>query len=46
MYNAGSISYTNWECKYHIVWCHIVWIPKYRKSMGDNRDTSLISHKD
>ncbi|GAB6191820.1 hypothetical protein JCM39068_15690 [Desulfocastanea catecholica] len=26
MYDGQSLSYTKWECKYHIV-----WISKYRK---------------
>ena len=26
-----SLHHTKWECKYHVVWYHVVWIPKWRK---------------
>jgi putative transposase len=25
-----SISHSKWECKYHVVFCHVVFIPKCR----------------
>ena len=28
-----SLAHTVWECKYHIVWCHIVWVPKRRRKV-------------
>ena len=26
-----SLSHSKWECKYHVVFCHVVFIPKYRR---------------
>jgi putative transposase len=28
-----SLSHSKWECKYHVVFCHVVFIPKYRRKM-------------
>ena len=26
-----SLSHSKWECKYHVVFCHVVFIHKYRR---------------
>ena len=31
MDDYGSLSHSKWECKYHVVFCHVVFIPKYRR---------------
>ena len=28
MDDIQSLSHTVWYCKYHIMWCHVMWIPK------------------
>ncbi len=31
MEDIASLCHSSWDCKYHIVWYHIVWIPKCRR---------------
>lgn len=31
MEGVQTLDHTMWGCKSHVVWIHVVWIPKYRR---------------
>ncbi len=37
MYDEQSLSHTKWDCKYHVI-----WIPKYRKSLLHNEQLAEL----